>query len=377
MPWDHSATQTSLDASGVFVPDSLFTHLFIAGGDPVIPTFVNTNGHAFDLDERDGIAQNSTGLESTLTHEALHALGFTSRGDLELSDLPADFLLLADLFRFSETAGTISASEVRTSPRQLRPDLGANLAVALNTFSALHAMSRGSRTGGDAFQPEHWRQFLLPPQITPIGIMDPDASLAAGAEAPVPGVPQSRLYLTIADIRAMDIFGWNIDDFPFADDVPGAPSMFSPANAASGVALEPVLSWLRGGDTDNTQVSVFETDDLAPASLVFQASDLGIQESVVVPPGTLEAGHTYYWFVTAENLLGITFSELLSFSTAGGPCNAADFAEPYGVLDFSDVLAFKTAFGTMDPSADLAVPFGVFDFSDTFAFLTAFGEGCP
>ncbi|MEZ6244329.1 MAG: GC-type dockerin domain-anchored protein [Phycisphaerales bacterium] len=58
-------------------------------------------------------------------------------------------------------------------------------------------------------------------------------------------------------------------------------------------------------------------------------------------------------------------------------CNAADLAIPYGTLDFSDVIAFLTAFGTMDPAADLAPPMGVFDFSDVIAFLTAFGEGCP
>ncbi|MEZ6242529.1 MAG: GC-type dockerin domain-anchored protein [Phycisphaerales bacterium] len=58
-------------------------------------------------------------------------------------------------------------------------------------------------------------------------------------------------------------------------------------------------------------------------------------------------------------------------------CNAADLAEPFGTLDFSDVVAFLTAFGTMDPAADLAAPMGVFDFSDVVSFLTAFGSGCP
>ena len=61
---------------------------------------------------------------------------------------------------------------------------------------------------------------------------------------------------------------------------------------------------------------------------------------------------------------------------AGG-CNAADLAAPLGVLNFSDVIAFLTAFGAMESPADLAPPAGVFDFSDVIAFLTAFGEGCP
>ncbi len=58
-------------------------------------------------------------------------------------------------------------------------------------------------------------------------------------------------------------------------------------------------------------------------------------------------------------------------------CNPADLAEPYGALDFSDVLAFLTAFGSAEPLADLAPPTGVFDFSDVIAFLTGFGAGCP
>ncbi len=64
-------------------------------------------------------------------------------------------------------------------------------------------------------------------------------------------------------------------------------------------------------------------------------------------------------------------------TTPGGPCNPADLAEPFGALDFSDVLAFLTAFGGMQPAADLAPPLGVYDFSDVLAFLTAFGAGCP
>ncbi len=65
-----------------------------------------------------------------------------------------------------------------------------------------------------------------------------------------------------------------------------------------------------------------------------------------------------------------------SLGGAGG-CNEADLAEPFGSLDFSDVVAFLTAFGAMDPAADLAPPMGVFDFSDVVAFLGAFGAGCP
>ncbi len=65
----------------------------------------------------------------------------------------------------------------------------------------------------------------------------------------------------------------------------------------------------------------------------------------------------------------------LSLRTPG--CSGADLAPPSGMLDFSDVIAFLSAFGASDPSADLAAPTGVWDFTDVLAFLTLFGAGCP
>ncbi len=67
---------------------------------------------------------------------------------------------------------------------------------------------------------------------------------------------------------------------------------------------------------------------------------------------------------------------LLSLDPAQADC-PADLAEPFGALDFADVLAFLTAFGAGAPEADLSEPFGAFDFADVLAFLSAFGAGCP
>ncbi len=64
-------------------------------------------------------------------------------------------------------------------------------------------------------------------------------------------------------------------------------------------------------------------------------------------------------------------------ATAQGGCNPADLAEPFGQLNFDDVIAFLVAFGAQAPEADLAPPFGQWNFDDVIAFLTAFGAGCP
>ncbi len=75
-------------------------------------------------------------------------------------------------------------------------------------------------------------------------------------------------------------------------------------------------------------------------------------------------------------LTDVPVNQTLVVSVEAG-CNAADLAEPLGSLDFSDVVAFLTAFGGMAPAADLAPPTGVWDFSDVVAFLGSFGAGCP
>ena len=57
-------------------------------------------------------------------------------------------------------------------------------------------------------------------------------------------------------------------------------------------------------------------------------------------------------------------------------CNAADLAEPYDILDLSDITAFVGAFTTQDPAGDLNGD-GIYDLSDITAFVDAFLAGCP
>ncbi len=54
----------------------------------------------------------------------------------------------------------------------------------------------------------------------------------------------------------------------------------------------------------------------------------------------------------------------------------ADFAEPFGALDFFDVQAFLALFAAGDQKADL-VDDDEFSFFDVQAFLSAFSSGCP
>lgn len=62
---------------------------------------------------------------------------------------------------------------------------------------------------------------------------------------------------------------------------------------------------------------------------------------------------------------------------SAGPCNPADLAAPFGVLDLTDISAFTSSFITMNPAADLAEPFGVLDLNDIGVFIDSFVSGCP
>ncbi|MEM9373720.1 MAG: GC-type dockerin domain-anchored protein [Planctomycetota bacterium] len=55
----------------------------------------------------------------------------------------------------------------------------------------------------------------------------------------------------------------------------------------------------------------------------------------------------------------------------------ADFAEPFGLLNFFDISAFIGAYQAGDPAADLAEPFGAFNFFDVSAYIGLFNAGCP
>lgn len=60
----------------------------------------------------------------------------------------------------------------------------------------------------------------------------------------------------------------------------------------------------------------------------------------------------------------------------GGPCSPADFAQPFGVLNFFDVQAFLQAFSAHATSADMNSD-GVHNFFDMQTFLSLFSAGCP
>lgn len=145
----------------------------------------------------------------------------------------------------------------------------------------------------------------------------------------------------------------------------------------------------QGGDPSNTVSidfrastnTIISTGDVPLGSFNYSGLSGGGTHAdfrVVQLPPDMAPGTYYIGFIadssddvdgsnnTAHDPIRITVAECV-----------ADFAPAYGVLDFDDVLAFLTAFGSGSSEADLAPAFGVLDFDDVLRFLSAYGAGCP
>ncbi len=75
---------------------------------------------------------------------------------------------------------------------------------------------------------------------------------------------------------------------------------------------------------------------------------------------------------------GISRTDIGAYEYAGSVrCGIADPAEPFGVLDLADLVAFVSAFQNLGWNGDLAEPYGVWDLADIVRFVSVFSAGCP
>jgi subtilisin-like proprotein convertase family protein len=88
----------------------------------------------------------------------------------------------------------------------------------------------------------------------------------------------------------------------------------------------------------------------------------------IVSIADLDAGDNAFWEDFQIKVYGT--------EGAAGPCNEIDLAEPHGVLDIFDVLAFIDAYNLQKPSADLTED-GSFDIFDVLEFISLYNAGCP
>lgn len=131
-----------------------------------------------------------------------------------------------------------------------------------------------------------------------------------------------------------------------------------------------------GADDHATWRSLSASSGFYPGQLdliAYSADRVNVLNAYVLDTAALDALQLAELGVGADDSLDS--DHLMLVADVAYP-NPADLAEPLGVLDFSDVAAFLSAFVAQSPEADLAEPQGVFDFSDALAFLGAFAGAC-
>ncbi len=158
--------------------------------------------------------------------------------------------------------------------------------------------------------------------------------------------------------------------------VPVAGASFSFPNVPSDLAGTYTYDYsffLVGSDSGSGDLSEFGTSNTPIAG------DVISDGSTVTLSGTLDINTTQTVIDGVADLTLVGTATLIATGDVPPPagCNAADIAEPFGVLDLADIQAFVNAFLAQDPAADIAPPTGVFDLADLQAFVTAFSAGCP
>ncbi|MDF1810007.1 MAG: endonuclease [Phycisphaerales bacterium] len=129
------------------------------------------------------------------------------------------------------------------------------------------------------------------------------------------------------------------------------------------------------GDTTALNTSFTTVNSLAPAgSSGFNAI---LDDNAT---GTFSATYTFRVYNDQSLFAGSASIEDLVMTLSGvveaGDSCAADFAEPFGQLNFFDVSAFLSAFSAGDLAADMNDD-GALNFFDVSEFLSAYAAGCP
>jgi len=151
-------------------------------------------------------------------------------------------------------------------------------------------------------------------------------------------------------------------------------------------ALDDVAIW-NIGFSDDFIKGLFDV-----ASIQYNARDFDTLRQAFEAMGSATVGGLEWTYATGlPNAAGLTGSDpsyTLVLDAAAGtgltssvpgpqPCNVADLALPFGVLDLGDIDVFIAAFLVGGAAADIAPPMGIVDLGDIDAFIAAFLGGCP
>jgi hypothetical protein len=272
------ATKANLKAIGVNVDD-------VFGPNDANITF-NSNV-SFDYDSSNGINPNQRDFESAALHEIGHALGFISMVETLSSSVSPTPL---DLFRFQNGAANVdpTTATFATTPRSL-------VTGGVPIFDdGVNEWAMSSQT--DGYGASHWKDDSLTGIY--IGLMDPA------------GVNGQAKYITIADLRAFDLIGYELTTVPEPAGLVGLTSgalgirrrrSKRPTSASAGPAHHggpspatvPVGPRLHGDNTPSLAAATRPSDRAGRCGpAIARASTLACRRTT--PPGSRRGGRCYF-----------------------------------------------------------------------------------
>jgi hypothetical protein len=358
-------TSTVRSANFVSIPRSLNQHplfgAFGAGSDGTIR--VRPPSSTLQWQFWKGKLKSSHEMfDVVMTHEALHILGFTSAA--ENSTVP-NHLFTMDVLRFADGSLPNNAAQFQTFTRELRPTVEATMVTRLSSSSGTYKMSRGTRTGGDGNQAQHWRSYSRLDPPNPIGVMDPAATTAVLYNA------LGNMLMAKADAEALDLIGWNVN--PNAHNFAAAEplQLLAPlASAAVRTNRGLTFEWDTNRSTpDGWALFIYQGTEVLDDFPFRVYDDLTVKSHTIPAAQSLPPGQ-YVWYVVGDIGFGYQTSEerLLTILCL------ADF-DGSGFVDTDDYSSFIDAYLAGDPEADMDNT-GFVDSDDFDTFVLAFEAGC-
>lgn len=160
----------------------------------------------------------------------------------------------------------------------------------------------------------------------------------------------------------------------FSRPAPTAFALTTPTNAATGVALNPMLSWQPSAGAV-TYDAIVDDEPTFALPHVFTASTPST--SIVIGGPALAQGQTHYWRITAISGFGQTVGSPnpSMFTTIAPPPPCFGDANGDLMVDFADITATLAQWGSAGPLGD-ATADGMVNFNDITAELANWGP-CP
>ena len=159
---------------------------------------------------------------------------------------------------------------------------------------------------------------------------------------------------TVATLNGTSYTWWNVNfdsgtdgwvaDIGLIAIVPAAPTLNSPGSGSSPgttiSTLTPTMSWNAVNGATDYGLYIY---DVTTSTLIYNHDSVGNVTSLVLPSGTLTAGHSYRWNMRSHDSAGFsaTYSALLYFQTQSSPAPSISSVSPTSMVADNNLHSFK------------------------------------